>query len=263
MAAPSPKRQKLSTDPVSADGGTSSTAGPGPSTSVGSPSSRTGGRGSSPVPTSSAVPPPIEPTSGQPAPPPSSTTLDEQAGVIPNDPALSDLGRSFPNGAGVTKVNLVEELDVGGSGSRVDMDEVVVGVNGNGAGNGIAKADADEDEEEEEDEEVEELPEPEKEEQDQAHGDMYLDTVSLQPLPPTPLPLLTYLCLPQVARQNLEFDFERLCSKSLSNQNVYCCLVCGKYFQGRGKGSWAYRHAVGEGHRVWLGLGTEKVGFEC
>jgi hypothetical protein len=64
----------------------------------------------------------------------------------------------------------------------------------------------------------------------------------------------------QVARQNLEFDFERLCSKSMTNINVYCCLVCGKYFQGRGRGSWAYRHAVGENHRVWLNLGTEKVG---
>lgn len=34
--------------------------------------------------------------------------------------------------------------------------------------------------------------------------------------------------------------------------------MCGKYFQGRGRGSWAYRHAVGENHRVWLNLETEK-----
>ena len=39
---------------------------------------------------------------------------------------------------------------------------------------------------------------------------------------------------------------------------MYACLVCGKYFQGRGRGSWAYRHAVGENHRVWLNLETEK-----
>lgn len=50
-----------------------------------------------------------------------------------------------------------------------------------------------------------------------------------------------------------------MCSKSLANINVYCCLVCGKYFQGRGRGSYAYRHAVGENHRVWLNLETEKV----
>lgn len=34
--------------------------------------------------------------------------------------------------------------------------------------------------------------------------------------------------------------------------------MCGKYFQGRGRGSWAFRHAVGENHRVWLNLATEK-----
>jgi U4/U6.U5 tri-snRNP-associated protein 2 len=31
----------------------------------------------------------------------------------------------------------------------------------------------------------------------------------------------------------LDFDFEKLCSISLSNLNVYACLVCGKYFQGK------------------------------
>jgi U4/U6.U5 tri-snRNP-associated protein 2 len=65
----------------------------------------------------------------------------------------------------------------------------------------------------------------------------------------------------QISRQKLDFDFERLCSKSLSNINVYACLVCGKYFQGRGRGSWAYRHAVGDNHRVWLNLSTEKVSY--
>ncbi|WWD16587.1 hypothetical protein CI109_101015 [Kwoniella shandongensis] len=76
-----------------------------------------------------------------------------------------------------------------------------------------------------------------EEEEDLSHRDMYLDTIS---------------------RQTLDFDFEKLCSKSLSNINVYACLVCGKYFQGRGRGSWAYRHAVGDNHRVWLNLSTEK-----
>ena len=31
--------------------------------------------------------------------------------------------------------------------------------------------------------------------------------------------------------QNLDFDFEKCCSVSLSPVNVYACLVCGKYFQ--------------------------------
>ncbi|WVQ78724.1 hypothetical protein IAT38_000811 [Cryptococcus sp. DSM 104549] len=85
--------------------------------------------------------------------------------------------------------------------------------------------------------EEEEPQEVAKEEEDLGRRDMYLDTIS---------------------RQNLDFDFEKLCSKSLSNINVYACMVCGKYFQGRGRGSWAYRHAVGENHRVWLNLATEK-----
>ena len=31
--------------------------------------------------------------------------------------------------------------------------------------------------------------------------------------------------------QNLDFDFEKCCSVTLSPVNVYVCLVCGKYFQ--------------------------------
>lgn len=33
-------------------------------------------------------------------------------------------------------------------------------------------------------------------------------------------------------RNVLDFDFEKLCSVSISRINVYACLVCGKYFQG-------------------------------
>ena len=38
--------------------------------------------------------------------------------------------------------------------------------------------------------------------------------------------------LDTINRSILDFDFEKLCSVSLSNHNVYACLVCGKYFQG-------------------------------
>ena len=38
--------------------------------------------------------------------------------------------------------------------------------------------------------------------------------------------------LDTIDRSVLDFDFEKLCSVSLSNNNVYACLVCGKYFQG-------------------------------
>lgn len=33
--------------------------------------------------------------------------------------------------------------------------------------------------------------------------------------------------------QNLDFDFEKCCSVTLSHVNVYVCLVCGKYYQVR------------------------------
>ncbi|KAF9979343.1 hypothetical protein BGZ73_000037 [Actinomortierella ambigua] len=40
------------------------------------------------------------------------------------------------------------------------------------------------------------------------------------------------LYLDTIQRHMLDFDFEKVCSVSLSNINVYACLVCGKYFQG-------------------------------
>lgn len=59
--------------------------------------------------------------------------------------------------------------------------------------------------------------------------------------------------------QVLDFDFEKFCSVSLSNLNVYACLVCGKYYQGRGKKSHAYTHSLEAGHHVYINLRTEKV----
>lgn len=39
--------------------------------------------------------------------------------------------------------------------------------------------------------------------------------------------------LDTINRGVLDFDFEKLCSISLSKINCYACLVCGKYFQGK------------------------------
>ncbi|KAJ5502272.1 Peptidase C19 ubiquitin carboxyl-terminal hydrolase 2 [Penicillium fimorum] len=72
----------------------------------------------------------------------------------------------------------------------------------------------------------------------EGYGDLYLDTIN---------------------REILDFDFEKLCSISLSNVNVYACLVCGKYFQGRGPKSHAYFHALEVGHHVFINIGTKKV----
>ncbi|KAH6689617.1 U4/U6.U5 tri-snRNP-associated protein [Plectosphaerella plurivora] len=70
------------------------------------------------------------------------------------------------------------------------------------------------------------------------YGDLYLDTID---------------------RHVLDFDFEKLCSISLSNINVYACLVCGRYFQGRGTKSHAYFHALDENHHVFINMQTQKV----
>ena len=67
--------------------------------------------------------------------------------------------------------------------------------------------------------------------------------------------------LDTIDRAKLDFDFEKLCSISLSHMNVYCCLVTGKYFQGRGKGTHAHTHALDTGCRVFLNLHTAK--FYC
>jgi U4/U6.U5 tri-snRNP-associated protein 2 len=72
----------------------------------------------------------------------------------------------------------------------------------------------------------------------EGYDDLYLDTIN---------------------RGILDFDFEKLCSISLSNINVYACLVCGKYFQGRGTKSHAYFHALEVDHHVYINMQTQKV----
>ncbi|MFT7805120.1 U4/U6.U5 tri-snRNP-associated protein 2 [Arapaima gigas] len=67
--------------------------------------------------------------------------------------------------------------------------------------------------------------------------------------------------LDTINRSVLDFDFEKLCSISLSHINVYACLICGKYFQGRGQKSHAYTHSVQFSHHVFLNLHTLK--FYC
>ncbi|KAF2665936.1 cysteine proteinase [Microthyrium microscopicum] len=67
------------------------------------------------------------------------------------------------------------------------------------------------------------------------------------------------LYLDTINRALLDFDFEKLCSVTLSNINVYACLVCGKYYQGRGPKSQAYFHALDEDHHVYINLESQKV----
>ncbi|KAL0577280.1 Ubiquitin carboxyl-terminal hydrolase 10 [Marasmius crinis-equi] len=67
------------------------------------------------------------------------------------------------------------------------------------------------------------------------------------------------LYLDTINRAALDFDFEKVCSVSLSNINIYGCLVCGKYFQGRGRKSYAYAHSIHEDHHVFINLETTQV----
>jgi U4/U6.U5 tri-snRNP-associated protein 2 len=67
------------------------------------------------------------------------------------------------------------------------------------------------------------------------------------------------LYLDSIDRSVLDFDFLRQCSVTLSNQNVYACLVCGKYFSGRGVRTPAYFHALEIGHHVYINMETKRV----
>lgn len=67
--------------------------------------------------------------------------------------------------------------------------------------------------------------------------------------------------LDTINRHVLDFDFEKLCSISLTRINVYACLVCGKYFQGRGTNTHAYVHSVSDAHHVFLNLSNLR--FYC
>lgn len=65
--------------------------------------------------------------------------------------------------------------------------------------------------------------------------------------------------LDTVNRSYLDFDFEKVCSVSLSNMNVYSCLVCGKFFQGRGPHTQAHTHSVQAFHHVFMNLHNAKI----
>ncbi|CDJ58164.1 ubiquitin carboxyl-terminal hydrolase, putative [Eimeria maxima] len=62
-----------------------------------------------------------------------------------------------------------------------------------------------------------------------------------------------------INKHMLDFDFEKVCSICLSNQHVYACLVCGRYFQGRGRSTFAFMHALEQRHFVYVNLTTCKV----
>lgn len=62
-----------------------------------------------------------------------------------------------------------------------------------------------------------------------------------------------------IKRHLLDFDLEKVCFISLSTHNVYCCLICGKYYQGRGKQTYAYSHSLLEDHHLFVNLKTNEI----
>jgi U4/U6.U5 tri-snRNP-associated protein 2 len=92
----------------------------------------------------------------------------------------------------------------------------------------------------------------------------FLDTIARQVCL---LHLLIMACaVPVVQRaivparlQNLDFDFEKCCSVSLSRVNIYACLVCGNYFQGRGPGTHVHTHSVEDNHHLFMKLDNGRV----
>jgi U4/U6.U5 tri-snRNP-associated protein 2 len=74
----------------------------------------------------------------------------------------------------------------------------------------------------------------------------------------------SYTCpyLDTIQRSVLDFDFEATCSITLeSGPHIYACLVCGKYFRGRGMQTPAYIHAVNESHYMFCHL--QNGTFHC
>ena len=89
--------------------------------------------------------------------------------------------------------------------------------------------------------------------------DEHVSAISASVRQTEPLEGYSDLYLDTIHRSVLDFDFEKLCSVSLSNINVYACLVCGRYYQGRGSKSHAYFHSLEVGHHVFVNMETKKV----
>ncbi len=61
-----------------------------------------------------------------------------------------------------------------------------------------------------------------------------------------------------VRREILDFDMPRQCSQTLTTHNVYACLVCGVFLQGRGEFTPAHTHSLQSKHYLYIHLTTGK-----
>ena len=62
-----------------------------------------------------------------------------------------------------------------------------------------------------------------------------------------------------IKRHLIDFDLEQVCCVSLSNNNIYCCLICGKYYQGKGQSTPAYEHSIESDHHLFINLNNTKI----
>jgi U4/U6.U5 tri-snRNP-associated protein 2 len=65
--------------------------------------------------------------------------------------------------------------------------------------------------------------------------------------------------LDTVNRNLLDFDQLKVCSVTMSNMNVYACLVCGKFYTGKSNTTPAYTHSVQQGHFVFMNLTDSRI----
>ena len=61
-----------------------------------------------------------------------------------------------------------------------------------------------------------------------------------------------------VRREVLDFDLPHQCSQTLQTHNVYICLVCGVFLQGRGALTPAHTHSLQVRHYLFMHLSTGK-----
>jgi U4/U6.U5 tri-snRNP-associated protein 2 len=65
--------------------------------------------------------------------------------------------------------------------------------------------------------------------------------------------------LSTIKRHLLDFDFEKVCCITLSSNNVYGCLICGKFFQGKTLSTPAYEHSIDSSHHIFINLTNAKI----
>lgn len=62
-----------------------------------------------------------------------------------------------------------------------------------------------------------------------------------------------------INRHLLDFDLIASCSICFSKQNCFCCLVCGKYYEGMGESSHGWEHYLEQGHAIYINIKTTDI----